>query len=126
MAGRGTDIRLGDGVAERGGLHVILTECHASSRIDRQLFGRCARQGEPGSVAMQISLDDELLRPWAASPWLPRPGAGGRIHLPQPLLRLLCRRAQAGAQRQEAAIRRQTLQHDKALDRALAFTGPRT
>jgi preprotein translocase subunit SecA len=126
MAGRGTDIRLGDGVAERGGLHVILTECHASSRIDRQLFGRCARQGEPGSVAMQVSLDDELLRPWAASPWLRRPGAGGRIHLPQPLLRLLCRRAQAGAQRQEAAIRRQTLQHDKALDRALAFTGPRT
>ncbi len=48
MAGRGTDIKLGDGVAELGGLHVIGTERHESRRIDRQLAGRCARQGDPG------------------------------------------------------------------------------
>jgi len=61
MAGRGTDIRLGDGVAEQGGLHVICTEMHDSARIDRQLSGRCARQGDPGTFRQFLSLDDELL-----------------------------------------------------------------
>lgn len=61
MAGRGTDIRLGPGVAEVGGLHVIGTELHDASRIDRQLFGRCARQGDPGSYRQFVSLDDEIL-----------------------------------------------------------------
>ena len=50
MAGRGTDIKLGDGVAELGGLHVICTEMHDSARIDRQLIGRCGRQGDPGTL----------------------------------------------------------------------------
>ena len=48
MAGRGTDIRLGEGIAERGGLHVICTEMHDAARVDRQLIGRCGRQGDPG------------------------------------------------------------------------------
>jgi preprotein translocase subunit SecA len=61
MAGRGTDIKLGDGVCEQGGLHVILTEMHDSARIDRQLAGRCGRQGDPGSYRQYLSLDDELL-----------------------------------------------------------------
>src|SRR5262249_3997301 len=60
MAGRGTDIRLAPGVAERGGLHVIGTERHEARRIDRQLFGRCGRQGDPGSYEMIVSLEDEL------------------------------------------------------------------
>ena len=60
MAGRGTDIKLGHGVAKNGGLHVIATERHESGRIDRQLFGRAARQGDPGSAQMFVSLDDEL------------------------------------------------------------------
>src|SRR6185437_13005366 len=60
MAGRGTDIRLGAGVAEAGGLHVILTEYHDSRRVDRQLFGRCARQGDPGSCEAIVSLEDEI------------------------------------------------------------------
>ncbi|MGH9175417.1 MAG: preprotein translocase subunit SecA, partial [Vicinamibacterales bacterium] len=61
MAGRGTDILLGDGVAERGGLHVLITEMHDSQRIDRQLAGRCGRQGDPGSVQTFLSLDDDIL-----------------------------------------------------------------
>ena len=55
MAGRGTDIILGRGVAEKGGLHVISTEPATSSRVDRQLFGRAARQGDPGSAQMFAS-----------------------------------------------------------------------
>lgn len=61
MAGRGTDIRLGKGVAEAGGLHVIGTERHEARRIDRQLAGRAARQGDPGSCQFFLSLEDELL-----------------------------------------------------------------
>jgi len=61
MAGRGTDIGLGPGVAELGGLHVIGTELHESQRIDRQLSGRAARQGDPGSYRMFLSLEDDIL-----------------------------------------------------------------
>jgi preprotein translocase subunit SecA len=61
MAGRGTDIKLGDGVVELGGLHVICTEMHDSGRIDRQLRGRCGRQGDPGSYRQYLALDDDLL-----------------------------------------------------------------
>ena len=62
MAGRGTDIKLGPGVAQAGGLHVIVSELHDSARIDRQLMGRCGRQGDPGSVRHYMSLDDDVLR----------------------------------------------------------------
>ncbi|HEX3989511.1 MAG TPA: SEC-C metal-binding domain-containing protein, partial [Verrucomicrobiae bacterium] len=62
MAGRGTDIKLGEGVPALGGLHVIGTERHESRRIDRQLRGRCARQGDPGSSHFFISLEDDLMR----------------------------------------------------------------
>jgi preprotein translocase subunit SecA len=61
MAGRGTDIKLGEGVAEMGGLHVIGTEMHDASRIDRQLFGRCGRQGDPGTYRQYLALDDDLI-----------------------------------------------------------------
>lgn len=61
MAGRGTDIKLPDEVTEIGGLHVICTELHESARIDRQLIGRCGRQGDPGSYRQYISLEDEIL-----------------------------------------------------------------
>jgi preprotein translocase subunit SecA len=62
MAGRGTDITLGEGVAELGGLHIIGTERHESRRIDNQLRGRCARQGDPGSTRFYLSLEDDLMR----------------------------------------------------------------
>jgi preprotein translocase subunit SecA len=61
MAGRGTDIKINDQVRELGGMHVIGTEMHESSRIDQQLFGRCARQGDPGSVQLYIAAEDKLL-----------------------------------------------------------------
>ena len=62
MAGRGTDIKLDPGVADLGGLHVICTELHDSARIDRQLMGRCGRQGDPGTVRQYMSLDDDVIR----------------------------------------------------------------
>ena len=62
MAGRGTDIKLGDGVAGKGGLHIIGTERHESRRIDNQLRGRSGRQGDPGSTRFYISLEDEVMR----------------------------------------------------------------
>ena len=62
MAGRGTDIKLGEGVADLGGLHIIGTERHESRRIDNQLRGRSGRQGDPGSTRFFISLEDELMR----------------------------------------------------------------
>lgn len=61
MAGRGTDIKLGEGVPEAGGLHVIVTEMHDAARIDRQLVGRCGRQGDPGTFRFFLSLEDEIL-----------------------------------------------------------------
>jgi len=61
MAGRGTDIKLGENIAELGGLHVICTEMHDASRIDRQLIGRCGRQGDPGTFRQYLALDDDLL-----------------------------------------------------------------
>lgn len=61
MAGRGTDIRLGEGVPDLGGLYVVCSELHESQRIDRQLIGRCGRQGDPGAYRQFLSLDDEIL-----------------------------------------------------------------
>jgi len=61
MAGRGTDIKLGEGVEELGGLHVICTEMHDSQRIDLQLIGRCGRQGDPGTYRQYLAMDDDLL-----------------------------------------------------------------
>jgi len=66
MAGRGTDIVLGDGVADAGGLHIIGTERHESRRIDNQLRGRAGRQGDPGSSRFYLSLEDELMRRFAS------------------------------------------------------------
>ena len=69
MAGRGTDIRLAPGVAELGGLHVIATERHEARRIDRQLFGRCGRQGDPGTSEAIVSLEDELVTVYVSKPF---------------------------------------------------------
>ncbi|MEO8044482.1 MAG: preprotein translocase subunit SecA [Spartobacteria bacterium] len=67
MAGRGTDIKLGPGVQDKGGLYVIGTERHESRRIDRQLRGRCARQGDPGATRFYVSFEDDLMRNFGAA-----------------------------------------------------------
>ena len=70
MAGRGTDIKLGEGVANIGGLHIIGTERHESRRIDNQLRGRSGRQGDPGSSRFYVSFEDEIMKRFAPE-WLP-------------------------------------------------------
>jgi preprotein translocase subunit SecA len=69
MAGRGTDILLGDGVADLGGLHILGTERHEARRVDNQLRGRSGRQGDPGSSQFFLSLEDDLFRKFAP-PWM--------------------------------------------------------
>lgn len=120
MAGRGTDIKLGSGVAAAGGLHVILTEFHEAGRIDRQLFGRCGRQGDPGTFQAVVALDDDLFRLYVPA-WL-RWLAHAFPAMPE-LAHWLRRWAQARAERHHARIRRHTLEQDQHLDRWLAFTG---
>ncbi|MEA2867472.1 MAG: preprotein translocase subunit SecA, partial [Bradyrhizobium sp.] len=122
MAGRGTDILLGPGVAEGGGLHVILTEYHDSRRVDRQLFGRCARQGDAGSCEAIVSLEDEIFTTYApsATSLLKR---SGNNKLSSILYAGLRRLAQHRAERQSVYVRAQTLKLDRRLDQALAFAG---
>jgi preprotein translocase subunit SecA len=124
MAGRGTDIRPDDAVASLGGLHVILTEFHESSRVDRQLFGRCARQGDPGSCEAIVALDDEIFTvcaPWATA-WLRRMRAssGAVPAWAGQLLRLL---AQRSAESRNAQSRAHNMKHDRRLHQLLAFSG---
>ena len=121
MAGRGVDIALGDGVAARGGLRVILSERHDSARIDRQLEGRTARRGEPGSTEAILSLEDPLLQLYG-SPLLKRlAGAGSRLG--RALARLHFGRAQRRAERSHSRARRILLEQDRRLGTILAFTG---
>lgn len=122
MAGRGTDIRLGAGVAEAGGLVVIATELHESGRVDRQLHGRCGRQGDPGEVIGFVALDDELLRRhaprwmrWAADAVLRR--SGGKPWVTA-AARWVCHLAQARAQRRAYQARLEVLRHDRWIDEA--------
>jgi preprotein translocase subunit SecA len=125
MAGRGTDIRLGPGVVELGGLHVIATERHESGRIDRQLFGRCGRQGDPGSYEAVTSLDDELVVAYGRGVWrwLASLAATGGRPLPRWLARLVIRNAQRTAERLHSRIRRDLLRADEQMETALAFSG---
>ena len=124
MAGRGTDILLGDGVAALGGLHVILTEYHDSARIDRQLFGRAARQGDPGSGEAIVSLEDELFSVHAAALLLLlAPIVRARGRLPAPALALLRRAAQAKAEAASQTARMASLKQDRRYASLLAFSG---
>jgi preprotein translocase subunit SecA len=124
MAGRGTDIELGPGVAEQGGLHVILTEYHDSRRVDRQLVGRCARQGDPGSCQAIVSLEDDIFQVCAPTltAWLDRALATG-LRVPDLAYAALRRRAQRAAEDRQYAIRMMNLRQDRQLQRLLAFTG---
>jgi preprotein translocase subunit SecA len=128
MAGRGTDIRLGEGVKDKGGLTVILTEFHDSARIDRQLFGRCARQGDPGEAWAIVALEDALFRDHGG--WLYKllqrrhyANPAGPAEPPAAWAGRLRRLGQRHAERIHARTRRDTLKHDHNLDNMLAFAG---
>lgn len=125
MAGRGTDIKLAAGVAERGGLYVIATERHEARRIDRQLFGRCGRQGDPGTCEEFASLEDELvlihLPPWTRrlAGLFVKTGLGGVERLAWSMVT----RGQHRAERLGARMRVQMQKMDEYLGNVLAFTG---
>jgi preprotein translocase subunit SecA len=124
MAGRGTDIALGSGVPQAGGLHVILTEFHESRRVDRQLFGRAARQGDPGSAQALVSLDDELLRHHGGAwRWLVRLCPERWTHLHALAAALMRRRCQRRTEGQHALERRSAMRHDDESERMLSFSG---
>jgi preprotein translocase subunit SecA len=126
MAGRGTDIRLSPGIAEQGGLHVISAERSESGRVDRQLYGRCARQGDPGTAESFASAEDELLRRYIAAPLRASVVSALSAGLPgaQKLAERLIRKAQRTAQREAYRQRRRVLQADDWLDSTLSFAGP--
>lgn len=117
MAGRGTDIRLGQGVAAKGGLHVILSEWHESGRIDRQLRGRAGRQGDPGSTRTFASLEDELIvqsLPGRVLRVLRAVGERRSSSLPR-MLAWAFRRGQRQAEKRAFRQRKQVLAHDRNL-----------
>ncbi len=123
MAGRGTDIVLAPGVAERGGLHVLATECANPRRIDRQLFGRCGRQGDPGSFEALFSLEDPLFQGDNLT-------AGAQLlrfclrHVPiatRQLADLVIARVQKNFDQQQYDLRQQLLKQDTFRERSLSF-----
>ena len=123
MAGRGTDITLGPGVAKLGRLHVIVTERHEAARIDRQLIGRCARQGDPGSYELILSLEDPLLERDGLLRGLARVLASGPTRLAEILGGHLLRYAQWRTQRLYSSKRHLLLRSDARQDSRLAFSG---
>ncbi len=125
MAGRGTDIRLEQGVVELGGLHVIATERHEAGRIDRQLFGRAGRQGDAGSARAFVSFEDELFKRFLPTPakWGVRLLARFAPFLAVKFLGPAAEWAQGIAQRRSYRQRRQVLQSDQWLEDSLGFAG---
>jgi preprotein translocase subunit SecA len=128
MAGRGTDIGLGPGVREVGGLHVIAAERMESPRTDRQLFGRAGRQGDPGSAQAFISLEDDLLKK-SHSPLILRQTStalrkGGALS--RRLASFLTAQAQKSAERKAREQREAVMSMDKWLDDALSFSDAQT
>jgi len=120
MAGRGTDIKLGPGVPEVGGLHVIGTERHEARRIDRQLRGRCARQGDPGSSHFFISLEDDLMRLFGSDRMvkvMERVGLEEGQELEHPLLNRSIETAQKRVEQHNFQIRKRTLEYDDVMNK---------
>lgn len=120
MAGRGTDIKLKEGVAAKGGLHVIGTTRHQSRRIDRQLRGRCARQGDPGTSKFYVSFEDTLMRLFT-SPRITmflqrfRPPEGEPISAP--VLNSSIETAQKRIEQRNYAMRKHTLEYDDVMNK---------
>jgi len=120
MAGRGTDIKLGEGVSELGGLYVIGTERHESRRIDRQLRGRCARQGDPGMSRFYVSFEDELMRNFGASDRMTKImetfGLQEGEELEHPWLNRSVETAQKRVEQRNYLMRRRTLEFDDVMN----------
>lgn len=120
MAGRGTDIKLGAGVSELGGLHVIGSSRHDSRRIDRQLRGRCSRQGDPGSSKFYVSLEDNLMRLFGGDRVIKifeRFGLQEGEELEHPWLNRSVETAQRRVEQQHFAIRKRTLEFDDVMNK---------
>jgi preprotein translocase subunit SecA len=120
MAGRGTDIKLGPGVAEVGGLHVLGTERHESRRIDRQLRGRCSRQGDPGSSHFFISLEDDLMRLFGSDrivKLMEKMGLEEGQELTHPLLNRSIQQAQKRVEGHNFQQRKRTLEYDDVMNK---------
>ncbi len=119
MAGRGTDIKLGEGVRELGGLYVLGTERHESRRIDRQLRGRCSRQGDPGTTKFFLSLEDDLMRLFLQGNLASRLMEGSMQEgeeLEHPWLNRSIESAQKKVEQQNYSIRKRLLQYDDVLN----------
>ena len=125
MAGRGTDIKLARGVAELGGLAVIASERHEAGRIDRQLYGRSARQGDPGSAQAFVCLEDELVRRHATylTTGLSRRFRRTGQEASTPIARWAFDIAQRRAERMALRQRKSVLRTDDWLDEYLGFAG---
>ncbi|MFT5411426.1 MAG: preprotein translocase subunit SecA [Verrucomicrobiales bacterium] len=121
MAGRGTDIKLGDGVSEKGGLLVLGTERHESRRIDRQLRGRCARQGDPGETIFFISFEDHLMRNFGASDRMTKImekfGLEEGQELQHPLLNRSVETAQKRVEQRNYTMRKRVLEFDDVMNK---------
>jgi preprotein translocase subunit SecA len=120
MAGRGTDIKLGPGVADLGGLHVLATERHEARRIDRQLRGRCSRQGDPGSSHFFVSLEDDLMRLFGAGnivKYMEKLGLEEGQELEHPLLNRSIGQAQKRVEGHNFQIRKRTLEYDDVMNK---------
>jgi preprotein translocase subunit SecA len=123
MAGRGTDIKLSAGVPEVGGLHVLGTERHESRRIDRQLRGRCSRQGDPGSSHFFISLEDDLMRLFGSDrivKLMERMGLEEGQELTHPLLNRSIQQAQKRVEGHNFQQRKRTLEYDDVMNKQRA------
>jgi preprotein translocase subunit SecA len=120
MAGRGTDIKLGEGVAGKGGLFVIGTERHESRRIDRQLRGRCARQGDPGGSRFYVSFEDDLMRNFGAADRMTkimeRFGLEEGQELEHPWLNKSVETAQKRVEQRNYLARKRTLDFDDVMN----------
>ncbi|HEY0791578.1 MAG TPA: preprotein translocase subunit SecA [Chthoniobacterales bacterium] len=121
MAGRGTDIKLGEGVPDLGGLHVLGTERHESRRVDRQLRGRCARQGDPGSSRFYVSFEDDLMRNFGASErmtsMMERFGLKDGEELEHPWLNRSVETAQKRVEQRNYMMRKRTLDFDDVMNK---------
>ncbi|MBR6462695.1 SEC-C domain-containing protein, partial [bacterium] len=123
MAGRGTDIKLGPGVPELGGLHIIGTERHESRRIDRQLRGRSGRQGDPGSSRFYVSLEDDLMRLFGSdkiATLMEKMGMQENEELQHPLLNRSIETAQKRVEQRNFGIRKHTLEFDDVMNKQRA------